>query len=93
MSATLWDWSCCKLPRGAAQFVDMFLSMPQDVEKIVRLCLSMPFLSLSNFQNVFDRLFCQNLPAASQEKSQAAHSEPKDVNMPAVAVPDGGQVS
>ena len=35
----------------------------------------------------------QNLPAASQEKSQAAHSEPTDVNMPAVAVPGGGEVS
>ena len=41
----------------------------------------------------FGRFFCQNLSAASQEKSQAAHSEPTDVNMPAVAVPGGGEVS
>ena len=47
----------------------------------------------SNSLSLLGRFFCQNLSAASQEKSQAAHSEPKDVNMPAVAVPDGGEVS
>ena len=53
----------------------------------------MPFHALSNFQNVFDRFFCQNLSAASQEKSEAAHLEPKDVNMPDAAVPGVGEVS
>ena len=47
----------------------------------------------SNSLSLLGRFFCQNLSAASQEKSQAAHSEPKDVNMPAVAVPDVGEVS
>ena len=51
------------------------------------------FQFLFNSLSLLGRFFCQNLSAASQEKSQAAHSEPKDVNMPAAAVPGGGEVS
>ena len=47
----------------------------------------------SNSLSLLGRFFCQNLSAASQEKSQAAPAEPMDVNMPAAAVPDGGEVS
>ena len=72
------------------------------MKRSINLSLAIFFLLLSfapptfrppPLKSLLGRFCCQNLSAASQEKSRAAPSELKDVNMPAVAVPDGGEVS